>query len=175
MSRVADIALGALLVLALGQAVLLARGGRSSDTFPLLVPGDPPGALQGPGAAARAIRTRVGAVGELVTIEDLARGVLALEEGALPGVAPLTVAERARLAPLMKQASDHRDELLRTEAQISEAETRLGEKATEIALTLTPDQRAWIIAQRDAVSVGQVEQAYWDALLKTLHREGAPE
>jgi hypothetical protein len=169
-SRAADVTLSVLLGLALVQAALIAHrdGEPRAGTFALVGPGDSQGTLQAPQGAARAIEARVGAVGDFLTIEDLARGVLALEQGSLPGVEPLSASEKARLKPILEQAARDRDDLLSTEGQIAAKEAELGAKAREIALTLTPEQRAWVIAQRDAVSVGKVEQSYWDELLKTL-------
>ncbi len=166
MSRVADVALVGLLAVALVQAVLLGRDrGEARAYVPLLGAQDPPGALQGEGAAARALAAKAAAVGEFVTIEDLARGVLALREGTLPGAAPLTEAEAARVDVIVRQAAADRLELLRVEGEIAAVEAEMQAKARAAAATLTPEQRAWIVAQRDAVSVGQVEQAYWDELL----------
>ncbi|MFZ5477116.1 MAG: hypothetical protein ACOZNI_10105 [Myxococcota bacterium] len=149
MSRAADGALALLLALALAQAVALAL-------------------RPGPAARAGVPLGSVAALGETITVEDLARGTLALEEGHLPGAAPLFAGERDRARALFARAAAQRDELLRIEGEIAAAEARLGDDARAIAATLTPEQRAWVVAQRDRVSVGQVERAYWDALLAAL-------
>ena len=165
--RLIDGLLVVLLVAALAQAALLLRGGVDRRYVPLLSEGDPPGTLQGPGAASRVLRARGAAVGEFVTIEDLARGALALRDGQLPGAAPLSASEAARLQPLLEKAAQDRKDLLAVEGEIAGVQAEIQEKAAAIAATLTPEQRAWIIANRDDVSVGQVEQAYWDELLGT--------
>lgn len=163
--RASDLALLVLVVVALFQTgLLLHTQGAVAAYVPLLSAGDPPGSLQGDGAAARVLAERAG-VGEYVTVEDLARGALALRGGDLDGAAPLTAEEEARLGPALAQASADRTELLKIEGEIADAEGRLVEQARAIAATLTPEQRAWIVANRDMVSVGQVEQAYWDELV----------
>lgn len=160
---------GALVVLAVVALVqtgmLLGARGEVRAYVPLLAAGDPPGALSGDGAAARVLADRAG-VGEYITVEDLGRGVLALRDGSLEGASPLTPAEEARLGPALAQAAADRAELLKIEGQIAAAEAELVTKARAIAATLTPEQRAWIVANRDIVSVGQVEQAYWDELVR---------
>ncbi len=166
--KAADLAVVVLLGVALVQAVLVVgRGGGEPVRawFPLLGPADPPGALQGEGGAARALQARAAAVGEFVTVEDLARGVVALRDGTLTGVAPLSDAERAALMPLLERANTDRLELLRVEAEIAGVQSDLQDRARAIAATLTAEQRAWIVANRDQVSVGELEQAYWDELL----------
>lgn len=160
----------ALALLALVLAGLLLR--READTavvsLPLLDPGAPPGSLQGPGEAEAVLRAKAALVGDLYTVEDLARGLLLLERGELPGVAPLTDSERAEVAALLRQADADRTELLALEQQIRAAEAELGEIGLQLAATLTPEQRARVLAERDRVSVGGVERAYWDAVLQSV-------
>lgn len=170
MRREADRLLLFLLALAFAEAVVLVARTRPDVRawLPLQAAEDPPGALQGPDAATQALRARVAAVGPAVTIEDLARGTLALERGELPGVAPLSDRERAEVLALVQAADKHRDELLAVEADLAAAEAELTAKARVIAAGLTPTQRAWVMTRRDQVSVGQVEKAYWDELLVEL-------
>lgn len=161
---------GALLLLALVLAGLLLRRDLETPvaTLPLLDAAAPPGALQGPGEAEAALRAKVMVLGDYYTVEDLARGVLALEQGGLDGVAPLSDGEREAVAALLREADQHRTELLALEEQIRGAEAELGEIGIQLAASLTPEQRARVIAQRDQVSVGEVERAYWDAVLNAL-------
>lgn len=147
-----------LLLLARDQGVLL---------LPLLGAQEPPGALQGPGLAEGRVQARAAAVGDYVNVEDLARGLLAAEQG-VPGVPPLTEAERAEVAPLIAEAERHRQELLATEQRLAGAQQALAEQARRIAAGLTPEQRAWILAERDRISVGGIEAAYWEALLAEI-------
>ena len=81
---------------------------------------------------------------------------------------PQSDADRARLAPLVARAAEHRDALLAAEAELAEAERALDAEALAILATLDPAQRAWILDHRDRISVGQVEAAYWEALLAAL-------
>ncbi len=101
MRRPLDLALVAALVVAVSLTVLGAvRDPVGALGLPLLAAGDPPGALHAPGAPARALQGRLATVGDVLTIEDLARGVLALEQGQLPGVAPLAPGDRAEAVAL---------------------------------------------------------------------------
>ena len=158
----------ALLALALALPLALRPSGEALRLLPLLGPHDPPGALQGPGEAERALQARAAAIGDYLTIEDLARGVLLLERGELPGVSPLSEAERQEVARLLAEADAHRGELLELEQQIAAADEALGELATRLAWSLSPEQRAALRSQRNRVSVGEVERAYWDELFQVL-------
>jgi len=163
--RTLDLATALLLGLALVQAVALALRPPSGDVrawIPLLGRDDPAGDLGAPGGAERAVRARTAALGDYLTVEDLARGVIALQDGSLPGAPPLSAAEREQVSALLRRADEHRAELLRVEAEIAEAEAHLAALAARMAAGLTPEQRAWVERRRDAVSVGQVERAYWD-------------
>lgn len=158
-----------LLAVALVQAVLLGTsGGNLRQPFALLQMQDPPQTLQGPGSLDLAVQAKLGTVGEVITIEDLVRGSLALQKGQLPGVAPLSADEQQKLATLVQQAAAHRDALLKVEGELAQSELSLAEQARAIAATLTPEQVADIAARRDQVSVGSIERAYWDALLSSL-------
>ena len=140
---------------------------------PLLLPSDPPGTLHAPEADVQAIRARAASVGEVLTIEDLVRVALALETGrahavGLGDLPPLSADERARLRALLDQADQHRRDLLAAEADLARAEGALGDAATRLAATLTAEQRRWILANRDQVSVGAIEDAYWAEARKAL-------
>lgn len=161
-----DVLLVALLMVAMIQAVRLAisPAGSGQAFVPLLRAGTPIESVQGPGSADRALTTEVAVLGDWLSVEDLCRGVLALEQGELTGVAPLSPAERTRVAELVAAADAHRKALLEVEAQLAASEVALGDEARRIAATLTPEQRTWVQTQRDNVSVGQVEAAYWAEL-----------
>lgn len=171
--KAAEVVLGVLLLVGLGEAALLAA--RATQTprvlLPLLVPGDAPGELFQPGGATRVLVGRTAGIGDYVTVEDLARGALAASKGELPGAPPLTEGERARLSELVARADTHRRELLATEAELAAAEREMDAAALAVLRTLDADQRAWLLAHRDQTSVGQVEAEYWAELLETL---GAP-
>lgn len=156
-----------LLFVALAQALYLAQPAMGG-LLPLLKPGAAPGALQGPGAVEAGLRSQTAWVGDYVNIEDLVRGTLALEQGKLTGVAPLSDAERQALSTVMAQADQHRQELLSVESQIAAKEAELSENARQMAQQLSPEQRAWILAERDRVSVGGIEAGYWAELIKVM-------
>lgn len=160
----------ALLALALVLAGLLLRREAATPvvSLPLLDAGAPPGALQGPGEAEAALHAKALLMGELYTVEDLARGALLLQQGQLEGVPPLSDSERAELAEALREADADRTELLALEQQIRSTEAEMGEIGLQLAATLSPEQRAWVVAQRDRVSVGEVERAYWDAVLAAV-------
>ena len=108
-------------------------------------------------------------MGDFLTIEDLARGVLALDGGEHGG---LSAAERDALGPVVAEAVAHRQALLDNEAALAAAEAELDAAAREILAALGPEQQAWILAQRDQVSVGEVEGAYWVELARRLEADG---
>jgi hypothetical protein len=124
-----------------------------------------------PRTHAEAIHAQAAALGDVLTIEDLARGVLALEEGALPGVAPLEGNVRDEVGRRLAAANERREALLAIEADLAVEDARLAAAARAMAETLTPEQREWVMEKRDQVSVAGVERAYWDAVLNAL---GAP-
>ncbi|MCB9762478.1 MAG: hypothetical protein H6739_21955 [Alphaproteobacteria bacterium] len=170
MSRLPVVLFWALAALALLQASALALRAPASPRAPLPLMGAdaPPGALQGPGEAERTLRAQAVAIGDFLTIEDLARGVLLLERGELADAPPLSGAERDEVARLLAQADAHRTELLQIEGEIAAVDAELAEVAARLAASLTPAQRQWVVARRDQVSVGEVERAYWDAVLDAL-------
>lgn len=136
---------------------------------PLLLPSDDPGSLHMPGADEQALRARAASVGEIITIEDLVRLAVALEEGRgaelgldLPA---LSDEQRDRLRARIQAADEHRRALLAAEGDLAQADRRLRDASTRLAAGLTPEQRAWIQANRDAVSVGEIEDAYWKRAL----------
>lgn len=165
-----------LAVVALIQAGLLLSQERGAVLLPLLSAEERPGALQGPGLAEARVQSRAALVGDYVNVEDLARGLLAAAGApGVPGVAPLTAAERADLAGLIQQAEQHRQELLAVEQKLAAAQQTLAEQARAVAAALTPEQRAWVLAERDRISVGGIEAAYWAMLLEEIQKPpGAP-
>jgi hypothetical protein len=168
-----------LVVLALLGALLLGLRQRLDPAsgallLPLLRPGAGADALMGPGAETRAVAAEAAAVGELLTIEDLIRACWALSarpEG-LPGAPPLSAEERAALLPLVERADQQRRALLAVEAELAAAEGRLGAAAAAAAGGLDPAQRALIMNERDQISVGGVEEAYYGEARAKL--EGTP-
>lgn len=175
MRRPLDFALVAALSLALILAVLgVLRDPVGVVGLPLLGASDPPGALHAPGAPARALRGRIATLGDVLTIEDLARGVLALEQGQLTGVAPLPAALRAEVATRLAETHARREALLALETRMASEDAALRSEAVALAATLTPDQRAWVATQRDIASVAGIERVYWDALLAALDAPAAP-
>ncbi|MCB9742367.1 MAG: hypothetical protein H6741_06140 [Alphaproteobacteria bacterium] len=170
MSRAAQGLNLGLLLLALVQAggLALSRASTPATTLPLLLPSDPPGALQAPGEAEATLEARAVALGDYLTVEDLARGVLLLERGELEGVPPLSEAERTQVAALLRAADQHRTELLEVEGEIRGVDADLSAVSAELAARLSPAQRLQVRQQRDRVSIGEVERAYWDAVLELV-------
>ena len=167
MRRILDWTAVVLLLTALGQAVALGRAEMGADALlvPLLGQNDPPHALSGPGAADRALSVRVATVGERLTIEDLARGIWLMDQGQLADAAPLTEKEREKVQALLQAAEAERTELLAIQEQLLLTEAEMTVLGREMAVSLTPVQRAWLLENRDRISVAGVEQRYWDELL----------
>lgn len=171
--RLPELLLIVLLVAAMVQALLLlvSAPGEQRSWLALQRAGDPPGALGRPGGAEQVLRTRIAALGEYLTVEDLVRGALALERGELEDAPALDDGERRELAELLAEAAGERDELLRVEGEIRRIDRELAQGARQLAASLTPEQRAWVLQQRDAVSVDRLERAYWDELARLLREE----
>ncbi len=166
--RVLDTALLVALAAGMGLALRLVVVPSPVAYVPVMTAADSTQAMQSPGGAERALDARLAQVGDYVTVEDLARGALAIEQGRLPGVAPLSESERAALEEQVAKADQHRKDLLAAEAELARAEAEQDATARQIAATLTPEQKAWVLAQRDNVSVGGVEAAYWEELAAAL-------
>lgn len=166
------------LVVALGVGLVLAArlvlADQSVAYVPVMAPTDSTQAMQAPGGAERALAVKLARVGDYLTVEDLARGVLAIQQGRLQGAQPLTVDELAKLKSRVASADEHRTALLEAEAALAKAEADQDATARQIAATLTPEQKAWVLAQRDNVSVGGVEAAYWQELAAVLDAPVTP-
>ena len=173
-----SLALDTLTVLCLlGCLGLLLRDQSPSSrlVIPLLLPSDPPGLLMGPGADQRVLQARLAAAGELFTIEDVVRAAVAIERGDDPNFPPLSPETRAALRERLTVADGHRRALLEVETRLQAAEGRLGAAGREMGAALDPAQRRTLQAERDAVSVGGVEEKYWnEAVSGQKPAEGAP-
>ena len=171
MKRAVDAALLLLLLAAIAQVgwqLTAGREHRAVVAVPMLGATDAPGSLHAPGGPARAARAALATQGTVVTAEDLARGVLALERGELQGVAPLDASARAEVAEALRRVNAAREALLALETKLAAEDAALAADARSLAATLTAEQRAWVLAQRDIASVADVERAYWDAVLAAL-------
>jgi outer membrane lipopolysaccharide assembly protein LptE/RlpB len=171
MKRALDATLLLLLVAALAQVGWQLTAGRSRTSVaavPMLGSADAPGTLHAPGAPARAARAALATQGAVLTAEDLARGVLALERGELDGAPPLDAAARTQVAEGLRRVNEARESLLALETKMAAEDAALTADARALAATLTPEQRAWVLAARDSSSVADVERVYWDAVLAAL-------
>lgn len=173
-----DQILDAALVVALGVGLVLAARLVLADPgvayVPVMAATDSTQAMQAPGGPERALAVKLARVGDYLTVEDLARGVLAIQQGRLQGAQPLTADELAKVKARIAIADEHRRALLEAEAALASAEADQDAIARQIAATLTPEQKAWVLAQRDNVSVGGVEAAYWQELATALNAPVAP-
>jgi hypothetical protein len=143
--------------------------------IPMLLPTDSPGALMGPGADQRVLRARLAAAGEVFTIEDVVRAAVAIERGDDPNFPPLSPETRTALREHLRVADGHRRALLEVETRLQAAEGRLGAAGREMGAALDPAQRRTLQGERDAVSVGGVEEKYWnEAVSGEKPVEGVP-
>ena len=90
-----------------------------------------------------------------------------MQSGALPNVPPLSEKASDEVINGLSQANLSRTELTRIQGDIRKTEKQLTTIARELLTSLTPEQRTWIVNNRDRISVSEVEQRYWDALLAT--------
>lgn len=159
-----------LLALLAAAAVLAwpAAPGHGRVAIPLLLPADEPGSLHLPGGDQRLLAARAAALGEVLTIEDLVRAVVALDQERA-GLPPVDATERAALAALVARAEADRDALLAVEAELAAARDRLDSAGRGMAGELSPEQQRWIQEHRDETSVRGVEAPYWERA-----RQGAP-
>lgn len=79
-------------------------------------------------------------LGPTLTIEDVVRGLLVMEEHPEKGLA-LDPAQRRALAPLLEAAARERDEMLRLADQRRQAEAEQAALTARVLQSLTPDQR----------------------------------
>lgn len=157
-----DRVLTALLVVAAALAGMLAFRERGTPRVVL------PVAVPMGQDADRTLQAQVATVGDWLTIEDLARGALALEKGEVLTSPRLSAGEREELRRLVGQADQHRAALLQAESELRATQDALDARARALAASLTPEQRAWVVQERDRVSVGEVEAAYWAELASML-------
>ena len=90
----------------------------------------------------------------------------------LPSVRPagLTTEQKRRLLPILREAFERRQQLLAIQAEIIRLEQKLPPMALEASRQLTPQQKRQIAQSRDAVSLEQFENPYWQTLLAELER-----
>ena len=167
MTRWADIAILTLLALALARGIYMARETPAAAPagLALLQADAPADTLQQPDAVRQIATNQMAIVGEVWTIEDLARAAQMLQEGSVPGVMPLSESTAKDLKVGLAKAHASREKLSTIQAEIRATENELVRTARQLASTLTPEQRNWILTHRDRISVSEVEQQYWTRLL----------
>lgn len=167
MKRLIDMTILILLGLVLVRGMIMAR--ESPDGPPLgialLQEGDAPGTLSQAGAAQQIVTNQIAVYGEIWTIEDLARAAHLLESGGIASVAPLSKESKKEVMQGLMMANESRQKLTKIQAEIRTTEDALTQTARKMVATLTAEQREWILTNRDRISVSEVEQRYWDALL----------
>lgn len=89
-------------------------------------------------------------LGPTLTIEDVVRGILVMEEHPEKGLA-LDPDQRRAVARTLQEASRERDEMLRRAAEVRDAEARQAEIAARLLDSLTPAQRRYL-SERGAVA-----------------------
>jgi hypothetical protein len=125
-----------------------------------------PADLELAGVETMTILGQAGRLGPTVSLEDLVRGLLFLEEQG--GELALSPAQKKALAPLVEQAFAHRRELLETQEEIRALEKRLPQQAAQAMRVLTDDQARRLREGRDVISLAQFEDPYWQELLGKL-------
>jgi len=179
MGRGASLASLLLLLLALIQGLallwLIQRPAPQRTYLPLLDPEsgeDQRLALEAPGGTLRAATARLQRVGVVLTIEDVARGLLHLSSDAARQ--PLSEEQRQVLLPLVLRARELRQELLANEALLVSAHGELRDEGRAVLDQLDPQARRIISTERDSLSVEGVEGAYWQELETRLSAEISP-
>lgn len=85
-----------------------------------------------------------GEPGPVMTTDDVVRGLLVLQEEGR-----LTEAQRRALLPLVQEASERKERLLRMRQEEERLQGALAEKAVRVLERLSPDQREWLLSNRD--------------------------
>jgi hypothetical protein len=120
-----------------------------------------------PGGTRAAAEARLWRLGTILTVEDVARGLLLMLEQAPPSES-LSPEQRRRIAPLVRRAYELRQELLLTSRQAMVLESQAQILGRDVFVDLAPRQAAAITAGRDRISIGVVEERYWQALLDSI-------
>ncbi len=172
MRKAIDLTLLLLLCLALAEAVLLTQAGDERELVPMLRQGQ--GQLSNDLSMdpTRIFASRMAVAGDYVTIEDLVRGALAIQRGELDGARPLSARRREQLGEALQKALRDRDTLMELDQRQRTLQQELAAETRKLAAALDPQQLQWMVDQRNAISVGQVEQSYWQQALDVL--EGSP-
>lgn len=165
MKRWADMAILVLLGLVLVRGMIMAREAPEGPPLgvALLQEGDAPGTPADP--SQQVVTNQMAVYGEVWTIEDLARAAQLIQSGGLPTVSPLSEKAKREVMQGLAQANESREKLTEIQAEIRTTEDTLTQTARQMVATLTIEQREWILTHRDRISVSEVEQRYWDALL----------
>lgn len=119
--------------------------------------------LENPQKVNQVIHRQLGLVGEVLTLEDIVRGVDQLHRNG-----KINKELTSKLQPKIRRAKELRGELLECQEQTDAAHKKMGSLAEKIVAQLTPKQRSGIISQRDRVAINGMEAPYWDALLRVL-------
>lgn len=82
--------------------------------------------------------------GPVMTTDDVIRGLLVLQEEGR-----LTEAQRRELLPLVQEAAERKERLLRLRQEEERLQGALAEKAVRVLERLSPDQREWLLSNRD--------------------------
>ncbi len=125
-----------------------------------------------PGGTRRAADARLSQVGAMLTVEDVARGLLLLTDENHPQA--LTAGQRRELAPLVREAHEARMELLQEHAEVQRLDGELLELGQSMMAALEPDEVQHITGNRDTISIAGVENRYWDQLLHELDGGNTP-
>lgn len=167
----------ALLLVAIVEVGLLwslEHGAPAGRVYTALLDETGPGAHQlgEPGGTRLAADARLSQVGAMLTVEDVARGLLLLTDEDHPQA--LTAAQRRELAPLVRRAHEARMELLGEHAEVQRLDGELQELGRTMMAALEPEELEQITQDRDTISIAGVENRYWDQLLGQLDDGVAP-
>lgn len=137
--------------------------------MPLLVPGEDYSSydLQRIGAQAAKILERVGRIGPTISLEDMVRGVLFLEE---KEYLPLSKKQKIKVLGIIREAYKKREELLDCQRQIVTLSEEIPVLGDKIYGLLTSEQKNYIISNRDNISLKEFEEPSWKNLIGSLEK-----
>lgn len=152
--------------------VILERigGTRKVPVFmPLLVPGEDYSSydLEKVGAQAARVLEKVGRIGPTISLEDMVRGTLLLEKRE---ELSLNAWQKYRISAILKNAYKKREELLKCQNEISKLEHEIPILGGRVYNLLTPEQKKYIFANRDKISLKEFEEPAWENLNDSLEK-----
>lgn len=138
--------------------------------MPLLVPGEDYSSydLGKIGVQSAKILKNAGRIGSTISLEDIIRGILLLEK---KNNFPLSRRQKNKISAILEDAYKEREDLLQYSNEIREIEKEISVLGDKIYSFLTPEQKEYLIARRDRISLKEFEEPVWKELINLLEKD----